>query len=116
MRKAYLCGDCTVKAVEAGGKDVGGSIMYGTGCETHPELIAATHVVEIEGELPTLATREEEPASPPLEIPATVGPLTDLAVRLVSAWSSGDMTKADPNAITYAVKAARMLLKETGGL
>lgn len=116
MRRAHLCGDCSVEAVLAGGEDLDGqTIAYGTGCENHPELLAATHVVMVPDDFTRTRTEAPVPAQAPLETPIAVGPLTDLASRLLSAWSRGDMTKADPNAITYAVKAARLLLNETGG-
>lgn len=118
MRRAHFCGDCSVEAVNAGGTDLENqTIAYGTGCENHPELIAATHVVLVADDFAKTSAPTEAPAPvrAALETPIAVGPLTDLAARLLSAWSGGDMTKADPNAITYAVKAARLLLNETGG-
>lgn len=120
--KMHLCGDCFAIALEDGAREVkSATIMYGTGCDTHPTLIAATHVVEVEDgaavRVGESARRELAVDTPPApgEIPASVGPLTQLAAMLLASWSRGEEQKADGNAITHAVKAARQLLAETGG-
>jgi hypothetical protein len=121
MRRVYLCGDCFVDAAKDGATDVGGEIAYGTPCETpaHSRILAATHIAEVpEGVALRVgggAGGELAPAEPPANVPPTVGPLTEMALRLLSSWSRGDEQKADANAITHAVKAASQLLAETGG-
>lgn len=119
--RVHLCGDCSIPAIAAGARDVGGVIPFGTGCETpaHTRILAATHVLEVPDGV-TLSVGggggdELAPLEPPSGVPSEIGPLTALAARLLASWSQGDMTKADANAITYAVKAAQSLLSQTGG-
>jgi hypothetical protein len=124
MKTAFVCGDCCAKALANGyrrlPKEEAGEIAYGKSCELHPSRLTmqATNAIEVPNDYTTpraetmVQVSAEEDA--PQEIQMRIGPVTDLAARLLVAWSKGD-DDVDDLKIGRSVDVARSLLTLTKG-
>lgn len=120
--RCKLCGDCFELAKGAGAFVVTGErIDLGEPCELHGRgTIQATRVVEVPDVYVAELARQRgeesvEPIDLDVELPERAGPVTELAARLLCAWSQGDMAKADDLAVVIAADRAKALLRATKG-
>lgn len=133
--RRLVCLSCADALIATGGalvKDEPVTIDLGTECQTHPGGMApaATHPVD-GGTPPALETRpalETPPPPPPpyaaaadsvfppmLLEPQGLGPVTEIAARLLVAWTKDDRGAGADTVVDAAVITARALLRATGG-
>lgn len=120
--------------MSTGGHRVPGEIAWGTACECHPTGLApgATHLIE--GGAPPqaetlpggIAAEDDEAADAAVAVeasgfppfvarPAGLGPVTEIATRLLVAWSSENEGASADVLVVPAVRIARLLLRHTRG-
>lgn len=114
-QRHQVCGDCARRMVEEGGvRMLGGVISLGASCEAHPSEFRpqATSVVRVPPEW-------RPPAPPPprvVEVPGAIGPLTEISLRLLCAWTNHeDGMGCGTIEVEQAVNVATMLLERTKG-
>lgn len=114
----HVCEDCAKEIFAEGGRldESVDRIDAGKTCVAHgdhrPTMVATSAVV-----VPADWTAPEREVEPELEIgplPTTMGPLTEIAARLLVAWTA-DASKADRLMVAHAVSAAHDLLSMTKG-
>lgn len=117
------CGDCAADLVAVGfPKAVGGTIGLGVVCSAHPtgnapqatSLFDGDRAVMREYTAAALKTRGSVATLSNASARARVSAGADAldhstALTLLAAWSQGDGTKVDANAIDHAVSCARQL-------
>lgn len=129
MTTLHVCGDCAGRLFEMGGKldETVTSLSLGMICETHPTELdrTATNAVRApegwkEG---TRFPAPAKPTLPEMQAPtsarsdgrAELGPVTEIATRLLASWSGASEGAAASVQVRHAVDIARELLAETGG-
>jgi hypothetical protein len=116
----YVCGDCKVDALKHGAVEDPEvvEIAYGRSCEVHPSSLqhqATSAVIPPEGWRPSVADDVPVEVEVP-SFPSSIGPLTELASRLLVGWTAAsEGAKADPAMVNHAVMVARDLLHVTKG-
>jgi hypothetical protein len=129
VKRLYrVCGSCSTSLIRAGGEAKHANISLGTPCERHPSMQATIVIEADDGLLPAAApsverdddeeaTDEDAVSSVDgVAIPSSVGPLTEIAARLVASWGhKSEGAKSDVFMVRHAVNVARRLLEETGG-
>lgn len=110
----YACGPCAAKLIEAGGVQQDAIIALGTPCGVHPTRVRAAAVAGIEvasSVVRPIATDAPTPAASRAPDPR----VTEVATRLLAAWSHGDAGKVDAWLVQRAADVARALVAETEG-
>jgi hypothetical protein len=117
----FACGDCAGEIIRAGGKWAPvDEIPFGKVCQVHPpgrsDMVATNAMVTPEGWARPEVVKSDpcaDTSSSPL--PTTMGPLTEIATRLIVAWSAADRTATDKGTVNAAVLVAERILKSTNG-
>ena len=133
LRALHVCTSCAKRLIDKGYAKEKGTITLGDVCEAHdgkhrpqatslviapetevttppdlgPVALDADELAET-GEAPAVVVRE------PGRIVEAIGPVTEIAARLLVAWSTSEKL-ADDLMIAEAARVARALLRETKG-
>jgi hypothetical protein len=129
-RVTLACGDCAGEILAAGGKRAKlASLSYGAVCTVHPPDrldMPATNAIHLPKGWKRAKSEQSAPSAPaePLS-PRLVaigaigaGPVTEIAARLVTAWTSGEegmKQLVDIGLVPRAVRIATEILELTKG-
>lgn len=120
-RIVFVCGDCAARLLERGAVVAPVTqIDFGHQCDVHPDAFSpqATNALELDGPLDPVPSTMPPPFSPAASLLPTVPPgtLTQIATRLLVAWSAESKgAAADDLMVVRAVDIAKRLLVETEG-
>ncbi len=117
--RVFACGDCADRIELGGGRKDPSvkEISMGAVCAVHPTpaVMQATWAVLLGTWTRPIASAEPDELEGLDELPAAIGPLTRIALDLLSAWSTAAPANVDDVMVRAAVGHARALLRLTKG-